>query len=195
MLEVLAPTVVPGPELRSRQLILRPPRASDYPVWSALRAESRSFLAPWEPLWPPDSLSQRAYRARLLHYREEHRLGSGYYFHLFRRSDHVLLGGISLTNLRRGVAQSVALGYWMGRPHARQGHMSEALAACLDFCFEGLRLHRIEAACLPENEASRRLLRKLGFREEGIARGCLEIAGAWRDHVQHALLSTDPRCP
>jgi len=180
-----------GPILSHRRVLLRPPLSRDYHAWARLRQQSRAFLEPWEPTWPPDSLSRSAYRSRLRHYERDQREGWGYTLFVLRRDDQELLGGITLGNLRRGVAQCCSLGYWMGEPHARQGYMSEALFATLDFAFGTLGLHRAEAACLPHNAASRGLLEKLGFREEGLARGYLRIAGRWQDHVLYAQLAEE----
>lgn len=179
--------------LKHGRVFLRLPRRRDWRAWSRLRATSQGFLAPWEPAWPADALTKRAFRRRVQQYVHEADMGQGYGFLIFRTGDDVLLGGISLNNIRRGVAQSASLGYWIGEPYARQGYMAEALSAVLDFAFEQLKLHRVEAACLPENAASQGLLRKLGFAEEGYARGYLRINGQWQDHVLFALLYDDPR--
>lgn len=191
MLRPLLGGVAPGPLLSHKRVLLRPPQLRDFAAWAALRAESREFLEPWEPSWPADALTRSSFRWRLRHYERDQREGCGYSFFVLRREDSALLGGISLGNLRRGVAQAGSLGYWIGGPHARQGYMSEALVALLDFAFGPLGLHRVEAACLPHNAASRGLLQKLGFVEEGLARGYLRIAGRWQDHVLHGLLADD----
>lgn len=180
-----------GPLLSHRRVLLRPPLNRDYQAWARLRQESRAFLEPWEPTWSPDSLSRSAFRWRLRHYERDQREGWGYSLFILRARDQELLGGITLGNLRRGVAQCASLGYWMGAPFARQGYMSEALFALLDFTYGTLGLHRTEAACLPHNQASRRLLEKLGFREEGLAKGYLRIAGKWQDHVLYAQLAEE----
>jgi ribosomal-protein-alanine N-acetyltransferase len=125
----------------------------------------------------------------------ERRHGSGYSLFVFRAEDDVLLGGISLSNIRRGVAQTASIGYWIAERHARRGYMSESLTAMLDFAFKTLGLHRVEAACLAANEASRRLLEKHGFQEEGVARGYLRINGRWQDHVIYSLLQGDRAAP
>ncbi len=179
--------------LQHGRVYLRPPRNGDWRAWCRLRADSRAFLVPWEPSWPSDALTRRAFRRRLQQYNHEMQTGQGYSFLIFRRELDTLLGGISVTNVRRGVAQSASLGYWIGRPYARQGFMGEALTAVLDFAFDQLGLHRVEAACLPENAASQGLLRKVGFREEGYARGYLRINGMWQDHVLFGILAEDPR--
>jgi len=177
-----------GLRLERNRVYLRFPVQRDWRNWAALRAESRDFLAPWEPTWAYDALTRGAFRRRLKMYKTEMRQGATYSFLIFRRIDDVLLGGITLSNLRRGVAQSATLGYWIGVPHCNQGYMTDSLAAILEFAFSRIGLHRIEAACLPANEASRRLLLRSGFREEGYAREYLRISGRWQDHQLYAIL-------
>jgi ribosomal-protein-alanine N-acetyltransferase len=162
---------------------LRPPRSGDYAAWSELRRRSRAFLQPWEPSWPADDLSRLAFRRRLAAYQREMDLGLGYSFLVFRRADDVLVGGITLSNLRRGVAQMGSIGYWVGEPYARQGHTHAALRAIMGFSLGRLGLHRLEAACVPQNEPSRSLLLKAGFQQEGRASAYLKINGEWRDHL------------
>ena len=180
-----------GLNLEGDRVYLQLPVQRNWRAWAALRAESRDFLAPWEPPWAYDALTRGAYRRRLKTYKSELRQGLTYSFLIFRRIDDALLGGITLSNLRRGVAQSATLGYWIGAAHSRQGYMTEALAAVLEFAFSHLGLHRVEAACLPANEASRRLLLKSGFREEGYAREYLRINGRWQDHQLFAILRSE----
>jgi ribosomal-protein-alanine N-acetyltransferase len=170
-------------------VLLRPPRASDYAEWRELRAVSRTFLQPWEPTWPADDLSRGAFRRRLLAYARDREIGAAYPFFVFRASDDALTGGITLSNVRRGVAQMGSVGYWCGKPYARQGLTLSAVRALSDFAFRTLGLHRLEAACIPENHASRDLLKKAGFVEEGQAKAYLKINGAWRDHVLFGLVS------
>lgn len=168
---------------------LRPPRVGDYSQWREVRTASREFLQPWEPTWPADDLTRTAYRRRLAAYARDRDLGLAYPFFVFRASDDALTGGITLSNIRRGVAQMGSLGYWCGRPFTRQGHTLSAVRAVCDFAFRQLGLHRVEAACIPDNAASRRLLAKAGFVEEGYASAYLKINGAWRDHVLYGLVS------
>jgi len=182
-----------APSLTGRGVLLRPPGLSDYAEWATLRAESRAFLAPWEPLWPADDLTRAAFRRRIRRYQAEMREDRAYPFFIYRLDDGVLLGGITLSNLTRGMTQAATIGYWMGERHAGRGHMSAALRALVPYAFDTLRLHRLEAACLAHNEPSRRLLERTGFRYEGMARGLVCIAGEWRDHLVYALLSSDPR--
>ena len=104
-----------------------------------------------------------------------------------------LLGGLTLGLVRRGVAQACTLGYWMGERHAGKGHMTEAVRGALGFAFSELALHRVEAACLPQNTPSRRLLERVGFQREGEARGYLRINGVWADHLLYGMLAADLR--
>ncbi len=182
-----------GPRLKHGRVYLRPARHGDWRAWAGLRAESRSFLIPWEPSWNSDALGRAAFRRRLRSHEAEWQRGTGYSFLMFRSDDDTLLGGVTLSNVRRGVAQCASLGYWIGEGFARQGLMTDGLAAVLDFAFERLALHRIEAACLPDNDASQALLRKIGFKDEGYSRQYLRINGRWQDHRLFAVLQDDPR--
>jgi ribosomal-protein-alanine N-acetyltransferase len=178
----------PSLRLVGERVLLRPPQRADFEQWAALRGESRRFLTPWEPSWAPDSLGRGAFRRRLQRYAADWRTDQGYSFFLFRLTDGALVGGIGLSNVRRGVAETGSLGYWVGERYAHQGYMTAGLQLILDFAFQRLRLHRVEAACLPHNAPSRGLLVKTGFREEGYAREYLCIDGRWQDHVLFAML-------
>lgn len=181
------------PVIRGKGIYLRYPRVPDYAAWARLRAESREFLAPWEPSWSSDELSKGAFRRRLKRYHHDARLDMAYAFFVFRSDDDALVGGCTLSNVRRGVVQCCALGYWVGERFARQGYMFDAVQALIPFIFGTLGLHRIEAACLQENQPSRNLLAKAGFREEGVALRYLQINGGWRDHILFALLEDEAR--
>ena len=181
----------PLPTIEGDGVYLRAPQMSDYSEWTTLREASRAFLTPWEPTWPADDLSRSAFRRRLRRYAEDQRTDASYAFFLFRKSDDALVGGLTLANVRRGVAQAGSLGYWMGAPYAHRGLMTAAVSALIPFAFGTLRLHRIEAACIPTNAASIRLLEKTGFRREGFARQYLCIDGVWQDHLLYARLRDD----
>ena len=180
------------PAIEGERVILRQPQMSDHPEWATLRQKSREFLEPWEPIWPADDLTRAAFRRRLKRYAEDQRSDLAYSFFIFRKIDGVLVGGITLSNVRRGVAQAGSIGYWMGEPYARQGLMSMALRALIPFGFATLRLHRLEAACITTNVASIRLLEKSGFQREGYARQYLCINGMWQDHLLYARIKDDP---
>ncbi len=178
-----------GLRIEGEGIRLRPPRPADYLEWRELRAASRDFLQPWEPTWPADDLSRAAFKRRLAAYGRDREAGTAYPFFVFRSSDEALTGGITLSNIRRGVAQMGSVGYWCGQPYARHGHTLAAVRALSVFAFRTLALHRLEAACLPHNEASRKLLNRAGFKEEGLAQAYLKINGVWRDHVLFGLVS------
>lgn len=175
-------------------VFLRAPQPADYAEWAELREASRAFLVPWEPTWPADDLTRAAFRRRLRRYAEDQRADLAYPFFVFRQADNALVGGLTLGNIRRGVAQAGSLGYWMGAAYARQGLMTAGVRAIADFAFGTLRLHRIEAACIPGNVPSIRLLEKCGFAREGYAREYLCINGVWQDHLLYARLRDDPAC-
>ena len=180
------------PAIVGDSVVLRVPQMADYAEWAALREASRDFLTPWEPTWPPDDLTRASYRRRIRRYAEDQRTDTAYAFLIFRTQDSTLVGGLTLANIRRGVAQAGSIGYWVGQPYANQGYMSAAVRALVPFCFGSLRLHRLEAACIPTNKPSIALLEKCGFQREGYARGYLCINGAWQDHLLYARLKTDP---
>jgi [ribosomal protein S5]-alanine N-acetyltransferase len=178
--------------LTAERVYLRAPERGDWDAWSTLRARSRRFLEPWEPTWPADALSRLSFRTRVARYAEDWRGDQAYNFFIFTHDD-ALVGGIGLSNVRRGVSETSSLGYWVGEPYARRGLMTAALPLVLDFSFDRLRLHRVEAACLPTNVPSRALLTRIGFQQEGHARQYLCIAGKWQDHLLFAMLRDDWR--
>ena len=171
-----------------QSIFIRPPHDDDWQEWATLRERSKDFLVPWEPKWTRDSHSRSTYRRRLGYYAEEWESGYGYAFFIFSRDNERLCGGITLSGVRRGIAQTGTLGYWVGEPFARQGVMTDALGCIKEFFFEHLYMHRLEAACLPRNEASCRVLEKAGFRKEGLAPKYLKINGVWEDHSLYAIL-------
>ncbi len=181
----------PLPPITGDSVILRTPQMADFAAWAALREQSRGFLTPWEPTWPIDDLTRSAFRQRMRRYAEDLRSDQAYPFFLFRKEDGALIGGLALANIRRGVAQAGSLGYWIGEPYIKQGYMTAAVRCLVPAAFEMLRLHRLEAACIPTNIASVRLLEKTGFRREGYARAYLCINGMWQDHLLYGRLRTD----
>lgn len=192
MLGLLAPSRR-KPRLHTDRMILRLPEHSDYRQWAALREASAAFLTPWEPTWADDHLTRRNFTGRVQWAGRIAANGSGLPLFMTRRTDGLLLGALTLDNIRRGPAMSGTLGYWIGAPHARQGYMSEAIAAVVAHAFGTLGLSRIEAACLPENAASRGVLEQCGFKFEGVAQSYLQINGRWRNHVLYANLRGDRR--
>jgi ribosomal-protein-alanine N-acetyltransferase len=179
------------PFIQGEGLVLRPPRNSDYAGWATVRAESRAFLTPWEPSWSEEELSRGAFRLRVKRAAEEIASDQAYPLLVFDADTGVVMGGVTIGLIRRGVAQACTLGYWIGEAYARRGIMSQAVRMVAAFAFEDLALRRIEAACLPTNIASQRLLLSCGFTQEGYARQYLRINGHWSDHILFARLAGD----
>jgi ribosomal-protein-alanine N-acetyltransferase len=179
--------------LDTERLILRQPAHSDFRAWVALRLDSAAFLTPWEPTWADDHLSRKSFTNRVYWAQRSISNGTAVPLFLIRRTDEMLLGAITLDNIRRGPAQAATTGYWIGEPFARQGYMREAIAAVVHHAFNVMDLSRIEAGCLPENTPSRRLLESSGYKYEGVAQSYLQINGRWRNHVLYANLRNDRR--
>jgi ribosomal-protein-alanine N-acetyltransferase len=178
-------------KLTGERVFLRPPKRRDALKWQKLRMSSKSFLVPWEPSWDASSCTRRAY---LRYFKNSNYLANmdrAYSFLIFKTDDKTLLGGINIGNVRRGVSQSASLGYWIGEKYSRNGYMKEALKLLIPSLFVDLRLNRIEAATLEENIASKNLLKKIGFKKEGVLRKYLKINGTWRDHILYGLLEND----
>ena len=178
-------------KLTGERVFLRPPKRRDALKWQKLRMSSKSFLVPWEPSWDASSCTRRAYLRYFKNSNYLANMDKAYSFLIFKTEDKTLLGGINLGNVRRGVSQSASLGYWIGEKYSRNGYMKEALKILIPSLFVDLRLNRIEAATLEENIASKNLLKKIGFKKEGVLRKYLKINGAWRDHILYGLLEND----
>ncbi len=183
---------VPG-VLRGERLHLRPLMLDDYTAWADLRSASRSHLEPWEPEWRQDELWRSSYRRRVRHYQKEAREDLGYAFGVFKTENEQLIGGLTLGNVRRGVMQMATLGYWLGSGYVGKGHMSAAVRIIIPHAFGQLGLHRLEAASMPSNTASIRVLERTGFVREGLARRYLMISGSWQDHIRFALLADEAK--
>ena len=179
--------------IKTERLLIRPAKHSDYRSWIALRGSSRDFLIGWEPAWSNDHLSRTSYYNRVYWANRSISSGSAFPFFIFQRKDKDLIGAITIENIRRGPSRSGTLGYWIGEQYARQGFMREALMTVVHFAFSVLDVSRMEAACLPENKASRALLESIGFKYEGVGQSYLQIAGRWRTHVLYAMLRSDRR--
>jgi len=178
--------------IRGRAVLLRHPTAGDYADWAELRTRSRKHLTPWEPSWAHDDLSHSMYRRRLRAYAKDIRDDISYPYFIFDASVGTLVGGVTLSNVRRGSAQTASLGYWMGEPYAGRGYMREAVLTLLPVVFGTLRLHRVEAATMVNNAASIRVLEACNFEREGLARSYLKINGRWEDHILYARVAGAP---
>lgn len=180
-----------SPALRGERVHMRLPLNSDYPAWAALRQSSRLFLEPWEPRWAPDELERQVWRLRMQRYRDDFARGIAVSFFIFANQSRNLVGGITIGNIRHGVSQSGQIGYWIGERYAGRGLMPEAVGLVVRYAFDTLGLHRIEAACIPDNTRSIRVLEKARFRREGLLRSYLKINGMWQDHYLYSLLASD----
>lgn len=178
--------------IQSDRVYLRHPQMSDWKAWSTLRRESRQFLIPWEPTWSQESLGKSSFRGRLRQYERDAKADIGHAFFIFQRGSDQLVGSITLSNIRRGVAQTGTIGYWTGQKFGRHGYMYDGICTLLPVLFEQYGLRRIEAACLLDNIPSASLLRKVGFTHEGHARQYLRINGVWQDHFLFGILKDDP---
>ena len=178
--------------LETDRMVLRLPVLSDFPAWSELRIKSRDFLCPWEPSWAADHLTRKSFANRVYWAQRACRNETALPLFLLRQ-DGALRGAITLDNIRRGPAQTGTIGYWIGLPFTRMGYMREAISGLVHYAFTELGLSRIEAACLPENVASRGVLEKSGFKYEGVAQSYLQINGRWRNHVLYSNLRNDRR--
>lgn len=181
------------PKLETERMTLRLPMHQDWRAWADLRRESLEFLTQWEPIWATDHLTRRSFTNRVYWAQRAEAQGTALPFLLVRREDAAILGAITLDNIRRGPAQCGTIGYWIGERYSRRGYMHEAIRAVVHHAFNVLDLSRIEAACLPENTASRGVLEKSGFKFEGVAQSYLQINGRWRNHVLYASLRGDRR--
>jgi [ribosomal protein S5]-alanine N-acetyltransferase len=164
--------------------------------------ENREHLERWSPPLPDDFYTLRYWRKRLDHARREYAEDRALRLIICERDEperepgaRRVIGTCSFTDIVRGPSQACKLGYGLARTHEGRGLMAEALRAALDFAFETLALHRVEANYMPSNERSGALLRRLGFDVVGYARDYLFISGAWRDHILTALTNPKPRPP
>ncbi len=181
------------PVLRADNIILRLPERSDCESWIALRSESKEFLQFWEPVWSERELTKRSFYRRVKFYQSQAKKEAGYSLLIFDAETNVLVGGLNMTQFQKGVIQSCVLGYWIGEAFQRQGYMTRAVTLACDYAFHTHGLHRVEAACLMDNTASIRLLRKTGFYFEGLAREYLKINNQWQDHFLFAKLSPNKK--
>ncbi len=179
--------------IETDRMILRPPVMSDHRQWANLRRASRDFLTPWEPTWSPDHLTRKAFSNRVYWAQRSVNADTALPMFMERREDGVIVGAITLDNIRRGPAQAGTMGYWIGEAYARHGYMREAIEALVHYAFVVLDISRIEAACLEKNVPSRGVLEKSGFKYEGVAQSYLQINGRWRTHVLYACLRGDRR--
>jgi len=173
--------------LQSERIFMRPPMLEDWQEWASVRAHNKDRIQPFEPQWSQQFQSEDLFERRIHRQAHEWELGRANAFLIFKNRDQSLIGGVNINNICRGAAHFAAIGYWVDKEHEGQGYMSEALGLTLEYCFEMLQLHRVNASCLPHNTRSKNTLLKAGFKEEGFAEKYLEIDGKWQDHILFGL--------
>lgn len=174
--------------LQGTRVTLKPPCLEDYTQWSGVRLKNKDFLTRYEPAWPKDCLTLEFFARRLTRQDKNRHAGVGAYFLIHK--DHQIIGGINLNNIQMGAARHASLGYWLDEDHQGLGYMTEALSLIIDYAFNVLKLRRLNAACLPENNRSINMLLRLGFEEEGYAQKYFQINGCWQDHRLFGLVSS-----
>lgn len=176
------------PLLQTPRLLMRLAEDGDVPAILAFYEESRAHLAPFEPLRAAEFYSPGFWHAQVRRNQDEFAAGQSLRLFVFaqERPTHVI-GSVNFTAMQRGVAQMCSLGYALAAEAQGQGYMAEALGAAIAYVFETLNLHRIQANYMPRNERSGKLLKRLGFVAEGVARDYLQINGQWEDHLLTSL--------
>jgi len=179
--------------LFGRHVLLRPLEAADFPKWQEVRRRNADWLTKWEPQQLPGQPNvvedAQAFSSRCSARQRERQLGTGYGFGVF--ANGIFAGEINLNSIQRGPFQNAYVGYWIDEALAGNGYIPEAFVVIARFAFEEIHLHRIQAAVVPRNAASRRVAEKLELRDEGTARRYLEINGVWEDHIRFAMTSED----
>ena len=179
--------------INTERCYLRLPKSNDFESWVNLRKNSEKLLSKWEPERDRNFYSSRLFKSRVNWAEKKFKEKKVIHAFIFKQQDDTLIGAITLDNVRRGAAQSGSIGYWLGEPYIKRGYMLEVANAFIFYVFKNFELSRIEAATLPENEPSRRLLEKVGFKYEGVAQSYLQISGRWRNHIMYSLLRDDRR--
>ena len=178
-------------EINGSKVILRAPQYGDWKAWAEQRKTNKKYLQPWEPLWTLYELERSSFVKRVRMFERLSLHDEAYSFLIFKRDIHEFIGEINISNVQRGVIQSCSIGYWISKDSVGKGMMSESLELAKSFIFNELKLHRIEAACLPHNESSLKVLLKNGFIVEGTARKLLKINDKWQDHTVLSFITDD----
>ncbi len=178
------------PTIETERLLLKVLEPDAAPMLLEFYQHNQDFLAPWEPLYPPDFYTLACHADKLAQDAAKAEEKTGLRFYLFRRGEEDrIIGSFAFSDIVRGPFLSCHLGYKLGRDACGQGYMTEALRAGIEIIFQDYGLHRIEANIMPRNTRSLRLVERLGFRSEGLSRQYLKIHGIWEDHVHMVLLN------
>ena len=178
-------------EITGRKVILRPPQYSDWKAWADERKKNKLYLQPWEPLWSINELERSSFVKRVRMFERLSHNDQAYSFLIYKSDNEDFIGEVNISNVQRGIIQSCTIGYWIAKDCEGKGMMSESLELVKEFIFNELKLHRIEAACLPHNIPSLKLLLKNGFIKEGTARKLLKINDKWQDHTVLSFILDD----
>ena len=178
-------------EITGQKVILRPPQYSDWKAWADERKKNKLYLQPWEPLWSINELERSSFVKRVRMFERLSHNDQAYSFLIFTSDNEDFIGEVNISNVQRGIIQSCTIGYWIAKDCEGKGMMSESLELVKEFIFNELKLHRIEAACLPHNIPSLKVLLKNGFIKEGTARKLLKINDKWQDHTVLSFILDD----
>ena len=178
-------------EITGQKVILRPPQYSDWKAWADERKKNKLYLQPWEPLWSINELERSSFVKRVRMFERLSHNDQAYSFLIFKSDNEDFIGEVNISNVQRGIIQSCTIGYWIAKDCEGKGMMSESLEMVKEFIFNELKLHRIEAACLPHNMPSLKVLLKNGFIKEGTARKLLKINDKWQDHTVLSFILDD----
>ena len=178
-------------EITGRKVILRPPQYSDWKAWADERKKNKLYLQPWEPLWSINELERSSFVKRVRMFERLSHNDQAYSFLIYKSDNEDFIGEVNISNVQRGIIQSCTIGYWIAKDCEGKGMMSESLELVKEFIFNELKLHRIEAACLPHNIPSLKLLLKNGFIKEGTARKLLKINDKWQDNTVLSFILDD----
>ena len=178
-------------EITGQKVILRPPQYSDWKAWADERKKNKLYLQPWEPLWSINELERSSFVKRVRMFERLSHNDQAYSFLIFTSDNEDFIGEVNISNVQRGIIQSCTIGYWIAKDCEGKGMMSESLELVKEFIFNELKLHRIEAACLPHNMPSLKVLLKNGFIKEGTARKLLKINDKWQDHTVLSFIIDD----
>lgn len=181
------------PKITTERLILRLPTFADYESWVLLRKKSENFLNKWEPEKDSNFYSRYFFNKRVSWAKKNFVKKTVLHLFLFLRSNNQLVGGITLDNIRFGPFKSATLGYWIGEEFSKKGIMTEGLNSLILYANKDIGISRIEAATLPNNAPSRRLLEKCNFKYEGVGQFYLQISGKWQHHILYANISDSRR--
>ena len=181
--------------LESDDVILRPIRLRDRREWTEVRSRNAGWVGPWEATNPLRGGAPPTYADMVRSLNRQARQDSALPFVITERQDPgrvpPIVGQLTVSTIVWGSARMATLGYWVDQARAGRGIVPTAVALATDYCFSELGLHRMEINIRPENRPSRRVVEKLGFREEGLRRRYLHIAGQWADHLSFALTAEE----